>query len=179
MCDSLPGPQANATKQKLQSTYVPGRYEYALFLSAPTRRSLNTAVAAGIIESTKEAFQSAPGRGKTANPSVAHHHMTDSKHMPLPAACTTIGSWSSVDSRDANYVCPRKPPFKSTRPSRRKPESVLDGEDVAPALLKRQSRKNHLSSANQSGKSAPCNVLCNRYNFIKHQVHCDDVVGQT
>jgi len=181
MCDSLPGPQANATKQKLQSTYVPGGYEYALFLSAPTRRSLNTAAEADIVASTKEKFRSAPGRGNTACPSVARHQTTDSKHIPLPAACATIGSWSSVNRRhdDADYVCPRKPPFKSTRPSHRKPESALDGEDVAPALLKRQSGKNHLSSANQSRKAAACNVLCNWYNFIKHQVHCDDVVGQT
>jgi len=138
------------TKHK-RSTYAPGGYEHALFQSLRTR--LNIAAQADIIESTEEALRSAPGlvgwRDKTANPSVVHHQTTDSKHMPLPAACTTIGSWSSVDSRDADYVCPRKPPFKSTRPSHRKPESALDGKDVAPALLQRQSGETHLASASQ------------------------------
>jgi len=173
-CDSPAGPRFSATKHKLQSTYVMGGCEYAL-QSAPTRcRALNTAANADIIESTKEALQSALGlagwRGKTACPSVAQarHHTTnsESKHMPLPAACTTMDKWSSIDNRDADHVCPRKPSFKSTRPSRRKPESVLAGEDVALALPTQQSRKNYLASANQSGKAAPCNVLRNRHNLM-------------
>jgi len=172
-CDSPTGPRFSATKHKLQSTYVSGGCEYAL-QSTPTRcRALNTAAEADIIESTKEALQSALGlagwHGKTACPSVAQaRHQTtnsESKHMPLPAACTTMDRWSSVDNRDADHVCPRKPSFKSTRPSRRKPESVLAGEDVALALPTQQAGKNCLARANQSGKAAPRNVLRNRHNL--------------
>ena len=131
--------KASTPKWKLQSTYMPGEFHYVLVWSTPkTCRAVNKA-SPGIIEPEAtnarelqpESGQSLAGRrGKTAPPRIlsTKNKTADSKHTPV----LKVEGWLSViDDCDADFVRPRKPPHKSTRPSRPKLESSLDGVHVS------------------------------------------------